>query len=105
MEQLQKLGDEELNLLIGEIMGKDWRLSSLTEISNHTSIHPSYQKWDLHINEVTDGILTNHIHQRFTIYGFLFDTLEARLIMVLNTMKNRIELKRSLVNHHVYEFA
>ena len=105
MELLENITGEKLNLLVKQIIGKSWHVSSLTEIYSQTDPFSCYQKWDLHFDEIIDGDLTDHQHQRFTLYYFLHGTLEMQLIIILNGIKEEMELKKSSQNFNLYKFV
>ena len=105
MELVETINEEKLNLLVEQIIGSNWHTSPLTEIYAQTDDNSCYQEWDLHLDEITDGVLINHFHKRFTLYYLLHGTLELQLIIILNVIKEGLELKKSFDHFSFREYA
>jgi len=105
MEQPENITDEKLNLLVKQIIGKNWNVSPLTKIYSQTDPFSCYQEWDLHFDEIVDETISDHQHKRFTLYYFLHGTLELQLVIILNVIKEGIEMKRSIREYTLREYV
>jgi len=105
MELTEKITNEEMNLLVEEIIGRNWHVSSLVEVFTQRDQYPCYQDLDMHVDEITNGQLTDHFHEPFTLYYLLNGTVETQLVTVLNEIKDRIEFKKNSKNCNLQEVA
>jgi len=105
MELVNKITDEKLNKMIKEVIGNNWSISPLTEVCSQLDHNACYQEWDMHLDEIIDGKITDHLHKRFTLFYLVEKSLETQLVIILNVISEGIELKKSLKNFNLYEFA
>ena len=62
-----------------------------------------YQEWDLHLDEITEGVQTSHLKKSFTLYYFSHGTVEIQMITILNILKKEIESKKFVGKLELYK--
>ena len=95
--------DEKVDDLIKHIIGKNWHLSPLTETFPYTDPFTCYQEWDLHLDEITEGVQTSHLKKSFTLYYFSHGTVEIQMITILNILNKEIESKKFVGKLELYK--
>ena len=102
MELNEQITVAKLDLLVREILGEDWSVSPLTEISKFIELKGFYN-WNLYLYRLQFEKVIDKAHHRFAIYDYeiVDKTFEAQLRRILNQMKAGIEFKQA---HHQYVF-
>ncbi|MFI5221936.1 MAG: hypothetical protein ACHQK8_06400 [Bacteroidia bacterium] len=103
MEVFEKISNERLLQMVEQVVGGNWQVSLLTEFQTNTSA--DYEEWDLHLDEITDGQLTDHLHKRFTLFYFWDRPVESQLMTILKVIKKGIAQKDWVADLNGYEIA